>query len=274
MKKMIPDFKKMSEQENKITMLTAYDFPTAQIMEKAGVDVILVGDSLGMVVLGYDSTVPVTMEDMLHHAKAVRRGAPNTFMIVDMPYLTYARPKDALRNAGRLMQEGGADAVKLEGGEEYREIISFLTKAGIPVVGHIGLTPQTAGLLGGYKVQGTEIHSASKLLRDAGILAQAGVFMLVLEAIPAQLAAKITQSISVPTIGIGAGNQCDGQVLVIHDMIGVSDKTVPTFVKRYEMIEPLIVDAVQKYCAEVKDAAFPSDIHSFSMKEDVLNKLT
>lgn len=272
-KKMIHDFKNMAVQGEKITMLTAYDYPTARILEKAGIDVILVGDSLGMVVLGYDSTVPVTMEDMLHHTKAVRRGAPNTFVIADMPYLSYATPGDALINAKRLMQEAGADAVKLEGGDEYSHIVRFLTQVGVPVVGHIGLTPQTAAQLGGFKVQGQDIDSATKILRDAEVLAEAGVIMLTLEAVPLELAKKITASITVPTIGIGAGADCSGQVLVVHDMLGVYDRFLPTFVKQYEQLAPKIIEAVQQYCSEVKASSFPAEEHSFKLHDDVKQQL-
>ncbi|MGI6449731.1 MAG: 3-methyl-2-oxobutanoate hydroxymethyltransferase [Desulfitobacteriia bacterium] len=272
-KKSIPELKAMAAQGKKITMLTAYDYPTAKILEKAGVDTILVGDSLGMVVLGYESTVPVTMEDMLHHAKAVRRGAPNTFVVVDLPYLSYATPQDALCNAGRLIQEGGADAVKLEGGQDYSEIVAFLTRSGIPVVGHIGLTPQTAAQLGGFKVQGKDLDSANKLRQDAQAIANAGAIMLTLEAIPSILAEKITEEISIPTIGIGAGNKCSGQVLVFHDLVGLFDRFVPKFVKQYESLAEKIDIAVKQYCKDVKDSVFPSAEHSFSLNEEVLTRL-
>lgn len=273
MKKTIPQLKEMAVQGNKITMLTAYDFPTASILEKAGIDTILVGDSLGMVVLGYDSTVPVTLEDIIHHAKAVRRGAPNTFIIADLPYLTYATPQDALLNAGRLIKQAGADAVKLEGGENYSEIIEFLTNSGIPVVGHIGLTPQTAAQLGGFKVQGKDLDSATKLIRDAKAVEKAGAIMLTLEAIPANLAAKITEELSIPTIGIGAGAGCSGQVLVFHDLVGLFDKFVPKFVKQYENLGLKVESAVKQYCAEVKESVFPAAEHTFPINEDVLTKL-
>lgn len=262
-KKTIPEFKTMAEQGDMITMLTAYDYPTAKILEEAEIDSILVGDSLGMVVLGYDSTVPVTMEEMLHHAKAVRRGAKNTFIIVDMPYLSYATPQDALQNAGKIIKEGGADAVKIEGGEYYFEIVKFLTKSGIPVVGHIGLTPQTAAQLGGYLVQGQDSESASLLLEDAYSLEKAGAIMLVLEAIPATVADKITKSIGIPTIGIGAGANCNGQVLVLHDMLGFFDRFIPKFVKQYEFIAPKLKLAVKQYCEEVKGSVFPSEEHIY-----------
>ncbi len=272
-KKSILKFKSMAAQGEKITMLTAYDYPMASILEKSGIDTILVGDSLGMVVLGYDSTVPVTMDEMLHHAKAVRRGAPNTFVVVDLPYLSYATTRDALKNAGRLIKEGGADAVKLEGGREYVEIISFLTKSGIPVVGHIGLTPQTVTQLGGYRIQGKDIKSATKLLQDALSIEEAGAVMLVLEAIPAPLAEKITEETNIPTIGIGAGDKCNGQVLVLHDMLGLFEKFVPSFVKQYELLGVKIEAAIKQYCEEVKGLVFPSQEHSFPLNEEVLKEI-
>lgn len=272
-KKTIPEFRNMTVQGEKITMLTAYDYPTATILEKSGIDMILVGDSLGMVVLGYDSTVPVTMEEMLHHAKAVRRGAPNTFVVVDLPYLSYATSQEALQNAGRLIKEAGADAVKLEGGKDYSEIVRFLTKSGVPVVGHIGLTPQTATQLGGFKVQGKDVESATKLLQDALAIEKAGAMMLVLEAIPAALAERITQKSSIPTIGIGAGEQCDGQVLVFHDLAGLFERFVPRFVKQYESLGVKIESAVRQYCTEVRELAFPGPEHSFSLNEEILNQL-
>lgn len=273
MKKTIPELKKMAEQGEKITMLTAYDYPMATILEKAGVDTILVGDSLGMVVLGYDSTVPVTMEEMLHHTKAVRRGAPNTFVIADLPYLSYATDQDALYNAGRLIKEGGADAVKLEGGTDYSATIKYLTRSGIPVVGHIGLTPQTAAQLGGFKVQGKDLESASRLVEDARSIENSGAVMLVIEAIPAALADIISKRISIPTIGIGAGNSCNGQVLVLHDMLGLFSRFVPRFVKQYDKLEIQIDKAVRQYCQEVKTSAFPSEEHTFGLNQEVISKL-
>jgi len=273
MKKTIPELKKMAEQGEKITMLTAYDYPTASILERAGVDTILVGDSLGMVVLGYDSTVPVTMEEMLHHTKAVRRGAPNTFIIADLPYLSYATDQDALCNSGRLIKEGGADAVKLEGGKDYTGTIHYLTRCGIPVVGHIGLTPQTAAQLGGFKVQGKDLDSATRLVEDAKAIEQAGAIMVVLEAIPAALADIITKRINIPTIGIGAGNNCNGQVLVLHDMLGLFSRFVPRFVKQYDKLEIQIDTAVRQYCQEVKTSAFPSEEHTFPLNQKVISKL-
>lgn len=272
-KKTIAEIVSMSEKGEKITMLTAYDYPTAAILDRVGIDTILVGDSLGMVVLGYDSTVPVTMTDMLHHLKAVRRGAPNTFVIADLPYLSYPSPEKALYNAGRLVKEGGADAVKLEGGKDYCEIVSYLTKRGLPVVAHVGLTPQTAAQLGGFKVQGRDLESAQRIYDDALALEKAGAIMIVLEAIPALLAKKITEKLKIPTIGIGAGRDCDGQVLVLQDILGLFDRFVPKFVKQYETLAKNIESAVRNYCQDVKELSFPTSEHSFALDETVFNKL-
>ncbi|MDR0434430.1 MAG: 3-methyl-2-oxobutanoate hydroxymethyltransferase [Gracilibacteraceae bacterium] len=273
MKKTAPELRQMAADGEKITMITAYDYPSARAAAAAGVDTILVGDSLGMVVLGYDSTVPVTMEDMLHHLKAARRGAPQTFIICDLPFMSCAESGAALRNSARLMKEGGADAVKLEGGEDWAPIVRALTKAGAPVVGHIGLTPQTAGQLGGFKVQGRDLEGARQLLRDALALEEAGAIMIVLEATPAELAATITEKLQIPTIGIGAGPDPDGQVLVYHDLLGMFDRFTPKFVKQYALLEKEIVGAVKAYCQEVKEGVFPDNAHSFSMREDVLKDL-
>lgn len=271
--KNVPEFTLMKLNGEKISMLTAYDYPSARLVEQAEVDMILVGDSLGMVVLGYNSTVPVTMEDMLHHAKAVRRGAPQTFVVVDMPFMSYATLDLALHNAGRLVQEGGADAVKLEGGESYAPIVKALTGAGIPVVGHIGLTPQTATQLGGYKVQGRDIESAQQIERDAKSLEAAGAFAIVLEAIPKQLSERITKQLSVPTIGIGAGPDCDGQVLVFHDLLGMFDRFKPKFVKQYVKLGIQAVNGIREFNNEVKNGKFPLEEHSFGFSEEVFNKL-
>ena len=273
MKKTIQELQSMAKEGNKITMLTAYDYPTANLLEKAGVDMILVGDSLGMVVLGYDSTVPVTMDEMVHHTKAVRRGAPNTFVVADLPYLSYTNSQEALFNAGRLIKEGRADAVKLEGGKDFAPFIEYLTKNGIPVVGHIGLTPQTSTQLGGFKVQGKDLESASRIYHDALALEKAGAIMITLEAIPAPLAARITADLVIPTIGIGAGVQCDGQVLVIHDLLGLYEKFVPKFVKQYENLAQSIQKAVKQYCQEVKNSVFPAAEHSYKMEEEVLKSI-
>lgn len=273
MKKSIPDFERMKQAGEKISMLTAYDYPSAKLVEAAEVDTILVGDSLGMVVLGYDSTVPVTMEEMLHHTKAVRRGAPQTFVITDMPFLSYASPDLAVANAGRLIKEGGADAVKLEGGSSLAPIVQALTRIGIPVVGHIGLTPQTAGQLGGFKVQGRDVESAKQLTLDARAIEQAGAFLLVLEAIPRQLAGHITSGLTIPTIGIGAGLDCDGQVLVYHDILGLFERFKPKFVKQYAQLGREAVEAIQSYNQEVKDGSFPTEEHTFGLADGVIQKL-
>jgi len=273
MRKTIPDFEKMKQAGEKISMLTAYDYPSAQIVEEAGVDMILVGDSLGMVVLGYDSTVPVTMEEMLHHTKAVRRGASQTFVVVDMPFMSYATIDLAILNAGRLIKEGGADAVKVEGGLDIVPIVQVLTRAGIPVVGHIGLTPQTANQLGGFKVQGRDLDSAKQLLEDGRALEQAGAFLLVLEAIPRQVAEHISTGLKIPTIGIGAGLDCDGQVLVFHDILGLFKRFKPKFVKQYAELRSDSVQAIQEFNKEVKSGYFPSEEHTFGLSDEVIQKL-
>ncbi|HWR56912.1 MAG TPA: 3-methyl-2-oxobutanoate hydroxymethyltransferase [Negativicutes bacterium] len=270
-KKTLLQFRDMKQQKEKITVLTAYDYPTARLVEQAGMDMILIGDSLGMVVLGYDSTVPVTMEDMLHHAKAVRRGAAQTFLVVDMPFMSYnVSTAEAIRNAGRLMQEGGADAVKLEGGETIAATAAAIVRAGIPVMGHIGLTPQTATQLGGFKVQGRDRAAAESLLRDARAIERAGAFAITLEAMPQQLAAYITAGLSIPTIGIGAGAECDGQVLVLHDLIGLFPRFVPKFVKQYAQLSANIVEACRQYQQEVRQGAFPAAEHCFNMNAELL----
>jgi 3-methyl-2-oxobutanoate hydroxymethyltransferase len=264
----------MKENKEKIVMLTAYDYPSAKQAEQAGVDIILVGDSLGMVVLGYDSTVPVTMEDMIHHAKAVKRGAKDTFIVVDMPFLTYHLSiKDTMLNAGRLIQETGAHAVKLEGADGVIDKIEALTKAGIPVCGHLGLTPQSVGVLGGYKVQGKDAKAAMKLLEDAKKCEEAGAFAIVLECVPKQLAEEVSKHVSVPIIGIGAGADVDGQVLVYHDILGYGVERVPKFVKQYYNLNPFIIESIQAYVKEVKSEQFPEDKHSFTMKERELSGL-
>ncbi|MDM5229418.1 3-methyl-2-oxobutanoate hydroxymethyltransferase [Cytobacillus sp. NJ13] len=272
--KQTTDFLKMKENDEKIVMLTAYDFPAAKQAENANVDMILVGDSLGMVVLGYDSTVPVTMEDMIHHGKAVKRGAKNTFIVIDMPFMSYhLSAKDTLINGARLIQETGAHAVKLEGGDEVAKHIGALTKAGIPVVAHLGLTPQSVGVLGGYKVQGKNAEAARKLIDDARECERAGAFALVLECVPKQLAKQITEELTIPVIGIGAGKDTDGQVLVYHDVLGYGVERVPKFVKQYENLNPIIGDSLAAYSAEVKNGSFPDDSHSFKMKEEELQSL-
>ena len=268
------DFKKMKQNHEPIAMITAYDAPSAKIVEEAGVDVILVGDSLGMVVLGYESTVSVTLEDMLLHTKAVRRGAKQTFIVTDMPFLTYhGSLRETMENARRLIQEGGAHAVKLEGNGDVISTIDKLTKAGVPVVAHLGLTPQSVGVLGGYKVQGKDAQSAKELLEDSKKVEAAGAFALVLECVPKQIAEYISREISIPVIGIGAGNLTDGQVLVYHDVIGYGTTFVPKFVKKYTEITPVISQAVQGYVKDVKQLRFPEERHSFTMKDDQLEHL-
>jgi 3-methyl-2-oxobutanoate hydroxymethyltransferase len=257
----------------RLVMLTAYDFPGARLAAEAGVDLILVGDSLGMVVLGYESTVPVTMEDMLHHAKAARRGAPDTFLVVDMPFMSYASTELALANAARLMKEAGADSVKLEGGLEAVPTVAALVRAGVPVLGHIGLTPQTASALGGYKLQGRDEAGARRLLEEASALERAGCWGVVLEMVPAPLAGAITRSTGVPTIGIGAGANCDGQVLVFHDLVGLFSGFAPKFAKRYAEAGALIRDAIARYAGEVRDGTFPDATHSFDMPDEVLKRV-
>jgi len=259
---------------DKITMLTAYDYSLASMVDEAGIDMILVGDSLGMVVLGYENTLSVTMDDMVHHTKAVVRGAKNAMVVADMPFLSYhISVTEAVRNAGRLIQEGGAQAVKLEGGEERLPVVKAILEAEIPIVGHIGLTPQSVNQFGGFKVQGKDIETARKLIRDAKLLEEAGVFAIVLEGVPSALAEKITASLSIPTIGIGAGKYCDGQVLVINDTLGMFKGHIPKFVKKFTNLEPLIVDALKAYKSEVEAGTFPGPEHGFTIKDDVLEKL-
>ncbi|MCY7783217.1 MULTISPECIES: 3-methyl-2-oxobutanoate hydroxymethyltransferase [unclassified Bacillus (in: firmicutes)] len=268
------DFLKMKESEEPIVMLTAYDYPAAKLAEQAGVDMILVGDSLGMVVLGLDSTVGVTVADMIHHTKAVKRGAPNTFIVTDMPFMSYHLSKeDTLKNAAAIVQESGADALKLEGGEGVFESIRALTLGGIPVVSHLGLTPQSVGVLGGYKVQGKDEQSAKKLIEDSIKCEEAGAMMLVLECVPAELTAKIAEMLSIPVIGIGAGVKADGQVLVYHDIIGHGVERTPKFVKQYTQIDETIGTAISGYVHDVRHRAFPEQKHSFQMNQTVLDGL-
>lgn len=259
---------------DKITMLTAYDYSTAKIIDEPGVNCILVGDSLGNVILGYDSTLPVTMEDMLHHTKAVVRGAKNAMVIADMPFMSYQTSVyDAVKNAGRLIQEGGAYAVKLEGGATVCDRIEAITKASIPVVAHIGLTPQSVNSFGGFKVQGKDEQGAKKLIEDAKKVEQAGAFMLVLECVPAKLAEIITNEISIPTIGIGAGKGCDGQVLVYQDMLGMFSDFVPKFVKRYADIGETMKKAFEEYIKDVKNGDFPEEKHCYKIDDEIIEKL-
>jgi 3-methyl-2-oxobutanoate hydroxymethyltransferase len=272
--KLSSQFLKMKEQGEKIVMLTAYDYPSAKLAEAAEVDMILVGDSLGMVVLGYESTIPVTIEDMIHHTKAVKRGAKNTFVVTDMPFMSYHLSVDeTLKNAARLIQEGGADAVKVEGADEVIYKISALTKAGIPVVAHLGLTPQSVGVLGGYKVQGKSAEAAKQLLEDAKKCEEAGALALVLECVPYQVAQMVTEELSIPTIGIGAGKETDGQVLVFHDVVNYGVDRVPKFVKKYGNVNDEIYKALTEYVREVKQLQFPEEKHTFTMNEQEISVL-
>jgi 3-methyl-2-oxobutanoate hydroxymethyltransferase len=252
-----------------ITVMTAYDYPTAMLVDEAGIDCILVGDSLGMVVLGYDNTLPVTMEDMLHHCKAVARGARKAMLIGDMPFLSYQiSPSEALRNAGRFLQEAGMDAVKLEGGRERADAVRTIVEAGIPVMGHLGLTPQSVQQLGGFRAQGKLAASAKRMVEDALILEEAGCFSLVLESIPARLAELISKKVKIATIGIGAGKACDGQVLVLHDLIGLFDRFRPKFVKTYANMHDIVLEALHAYKTEVESGAFPGIEHSVEMADE------
>lgn len=258
----------------KITVLTAYDYQMAKIIDEAGIDCILVGDSLGMVVLGYEDTLEVTMEDMIHHTRAVKRGTQRAFIVADMPFMSYhVSCEEAVRNAGRLIKEGKATGVKLEGGQEIVRKVIALRDAKIPVMGHIGLTPQSVNLFGGFKVQGKSEKRAREIIEDALSLESAGVFAIVLEGIPAELAKIITSKLSVPTIGIGAGSDCDGQVLVINDMIGINDEFVPKFVKQYKRLHKDIKSGTIEYINEVKSGEFPKEEHTFSIDESVIKKL-
>lgn len=255
----------MKKREEKITMLTAYDYQTALLEDKAGVEMVLVGDSLGMVVLGYENTLPVTIEEIIHHLKAVSRARPRSLLIGDLPFMSYqASVEDAVRNAGRLIKEGGAEAVKLEGGRRMGAVIKAILDADIPVMGHIGLTPQSLHQFGGYRVQGKDQKSADKLVEEALFLEEAGCFSMVLEGIPWQLAQKISESLSIPTIGIGAGKHCDGQVLVINDLLGTMEEFTPRFVKRYAELGKIITEAISNYIQEVKDGTFPDEDHSYT----------
>jgi len=252
-----------------ISMLTAYDYPTALAMDQAGIDSILVGDSLGMVVLGYENTLPVTMDDMLHHCKAVSRGAKSALLIGDMPFMSYQlSPQEALRNAGRFLQEAGMDAIKLEGGRERLDAIRLIVSAGIPVMGHLGLTPQSVHQLGGFRPQGKLAPVAKEILEDAHLLQKAGCFSLVLESIPAKLASYISEQLDIPTIGIGAGAGCDGQILVTHDMLGLFDRFTPRFVKKYADLHGDLQRAFGDYIAEIENREFPAEEHTVEMKEE------
>ncbi|HJV36841.1 3-methyl-2-oxobutanoate hydroxymethyltransferase [Geomonas sp.] len=263
-KKTVLDFQRMKAEGERIAVLTCYDYPTAAIMDGCGIDIILIGDSAGVVVAGYDNTLPVTMDEMIYHTKAVMRAQPKAFVVADLPFLSYQIDLAGARlNAGRLIKEAGAAAVKIEGGVNIAETIAAITAMDIPVMGHIGLTPQSLHRMGGFKVQGKSEQQAEKLLEDARAVERAGAFAVVLEGIPMGLAGKITAELSIPTIGIGAGPSCDGQVLVLHDILGLCSKYSPKFVKRYAELTPVIAEAVSSYIADVKGGTFPEERHSF-----------
>lgn len=274
MKNTIITFKQSKQQGRKISMLTAYDYSTAKLMDEAGINAILVGDSLGNVVLGYEDTLSVTMEDMIHHGAAVARGAKNAMVVVDMPFMSYqASVYDAVVNAGRLMKEGRASAVKLEGGKEVCPQVKAVTEAGIPVMGHLGLTPQSINALGGHRVQGKTQQAAQKLLDDARALQEAGAFAVVLECVPEKLADKVTKELEIPTIGIGAGSGCDGQVLVYQDMLGMFSDFTPKFVKKFANVGQVMKETFKSYIDEMQQGSFPSQEHCYSIDDDIIEKL-
>lgn len=273
-KKTVTTFQQAKEQGKKITMLTAYDYSTAKLIDGAGIDSILVGDSLGNVVLGYEDTISVTMEDMIHHGAAVARGAKHALVVIDMPFMSYQTSVyDAVMNAGRLMKEGRAGAVKLEGGKSVCPQIRAITEAGIPVVAHLGLTPQHINAFGGFKVQGKSEAAAKKLLEDALAIQEAGAIAVVLECVPAKLAALVTEKLDIPTIGIGAGSQCDGQVLVYQDMLGMFTDFVPKFVKQFANVGEVMTEAFTAYDKAVKEGAFPTEEQTYQIDDEVLEKL-
>ncbi len=268
------DIRQSKKDGRKLVMMTAYDYPFGLLADEAGVDIVLIGDSLGMVVMGLEGTVEVTMEHMIHHTRAVVRGCKNPLIIGDMPFMSYnISIQEAIRNAGRMMKEGGCDAIKLEGGVDFAPTVGAIVTAGIPVQGHIGLTPQTASALGGFKMQGRDAQAARQIIADARALEKAGVFSMILEAVPAPLGKLVADAVSVPVIGIGAGPDVDGQVLVTHDMIGLFDRFVPKFVKQYANIRPIILDALLAYKNEVLEVKFPAAEHSFKMPEEALKQL-
>lgn len=274
MKNTVLTFQQAKENGEKLTMLTAYDYSTAKLIDEAGVNSILVGDSLGNVILGYEDTISVTMEDMIHHGAAVARGAKNALVVIDMPFMSYQTSVyDALVNAGRLMKEGRGDAVKLEGGVEVCPQIKAIVDAGIPVCAHIGLTPQSINAFGGFKVQGKSEAAAKKLLEDAKAVEEAGAFAVVIEGVPAKIAALITEQLHIPTIGIGAGKDCDGQVLVYQDMLGMFSDFTPKFVKRYANIGEVMKEAFQNYIKEVQDGVFPTEENTYKVDDSVIEKL-
>ena len=273
-KLLVSDLWDMKRQGKKITMITAYSYPQGLIVDEAGIDIILVGDSLGMVELGYRDTVPVTMDEMLMHTKAVTRGVKRAHVVGDMPFMSYnISIEQGVTNAGVLYKDGLADSVKLEGGQDMAAVVRAIVKAGIPVFGHIGLTPQTAAMLGGFKVQGKSVDQARRVVDDALALEDAGAFALILEAIPRQLAGIITQKVKIPTVGIGGGLDCDGQVLVLHDMVGLFRRFTPKFVKVYADVYSVQLDAVKRYIADVQGSKFPAEEHTFTMKDDVVAEL-
>ena len=274
MKKTVSTFKKAKEEGTKLTMLTAYDYSTAKLIDEAGIDSILVGDSLGNVVLGYEDTISVTMEDMIHHGAAVARGAKEALVVIDMPFMSYqASVYDAVMNAGRLMKEGRANAVKFEGGVSVCPQIKAITEASIPVVAHLGLTPQSINAFGGFKVQGKSEKDARKIIEDALKIEEAGAFAVVLEGIPAKLAKIITEKLTIPTIGIGAGKDCDGQVLVYQDMLGMFSDFVPKFVKQFANVGDVMKEAFGNYIKEVQAGTFPEEKHTYSIADDIIEKL-
>ncbi|WP_303025383.1 3-methyl-2-oxobutanoate hydroxymethyltransferase [Anaerotignum lactatifermentans] len=274
MKNTVSTVREQKAKGEKISMLTAYDYSTAKLMDEAGINGILVGDSLGMVMLGYEDTLPVTMEDMIHHTAAVCRGAKNTLVVGDMPFMSYqVSVEEAVYNAGRLMKEGRCQAVKLEGGASVCPQIRAITNASIPVMAHIGLTPQSINAFGGFKVQGKSEEAAKKLLEDAKAVEEAGAFAVVLECVPAKLAELISKSISIPTIGIGAGAGCDGQILVYQDMLGLFSDFTPKFVKKYANVGEMMTQAFRDYIADVQEGSFPAPEHTFAISEDVIKKL-
>ena len=274
MKNTVVTFREAKLNKEKLTMLTAYDYSTAQAVDNSGINGILVGDSLGMVMLGYEDTLSVTMEDMIHHTKAVARGAKNSLVVADMPFMSYQTSVyDAVFNAGRLIKEGRAQAVKLEGGVEVADHIGAIVKASIPVMGHIGLTPQSVNAFGGFKVQGKSEEAAKKLIEDALAVERAGAFAVVMEGVPSKLAAIVTEKLSIPTIGIGAGDKCDGQILVYQDMLGMFNDFTPKFVKKYENLGDRMRNAFATYIEEVKNGSFPSEEHGFKIDEEVIEKL-
>lgn len=274
MKNTVSTFKEQKANGDKITMLTAYDYSTAKLVDSSGINGILVGDSLGMVMLGYEDTLSVTMEDMIHHTAAVCRGAKNALVVGDMPFMSYqVSVEEAVRNAGRLMKEGRCHAVKLEGGAAVCPQIKAITQASIPVMAHIGLTPQSVNAFGGFKVQGKSEGAARKLIEEAKAVEEAGAFSIVLECVPEKLAELISKSVNIPTIGIGAGAGCDGQILVYQDMLGMFSDFTPKFVKKYAEIADVMKAAFEKYIEETKDGSFPADEHTFKISEDVINKL-